>query len=586
MYDILNRINSPADVKELNAVELEGLASDVRDALFNRLTKIGGHFGPNFGIVEATIALHYVFSSPVDKIIFDVSHQSYTHKMLTGRKNGYIVDEDFSKDSGYTNPDESEHDLFNIGHTSTSISLATGVVKARDLKREKYNVIALIGDGSLSGGEALEGLNVAGAELNSNLIIIVNDNQMSIAETHGGIYKSLKALRESNGESSNNIFKAFGLDYMYVNEGNNIQKLIEAFKKVKDIDHPIVVHINTIKGNGYKFATENKEAWHYTSPFNKETGERYYVPNGESYVSIVKDFILNKAKKDPSFVALCPDVPGNFGLNKQVREELGEHYLDVGIAEEQAVAMASGVAKNGGTPLVLSSATFMQRTYDQVSHDVGINNSPVTILLSYSGMNDLRDISHLGIFAVSTFNDIPNIVILCPSSKDELLQALEWSTTQKEHPVIIVMPSGKVVYRESKYDFNSINKFELVKKGEKVALIGLGDFFTKAQFLAVEMKDKLGFEPTLINPSFASGVDKDLLDKLALNHKVIVTLENGVKDNGLGEKIASYLGDKDIKVLNYGLEKKFIDRYEVEDLLEEIGLTSDKIIKRVSNLIK
>lgn len=245
-YKIIQTINGPEDVKKLSMEQLEELASEIREALFNRLTKIGGHFGPNFGMVEAEIAMHYVFSSPKDKFIFDVSHQSYPHKILTGRKNGYISDEHFSEDSGYTNPEESEHDFFNVGHTSTSVSLATGLAKARDIKGDKENIIAIIGDGSLSGGEALEGLNVAGSEINSNLIIIVNDNEQSIAEVHGGMYKNLAELRETGGTASNNLFKAFGLDYIYEENGNDIASLISLFRKVKDTDHPIVVHIHTV----------------------------------------------------------------------------------------------------------------------------------------------------------------------------------------------------------------------------------------------------------------------------------------------------------------------------------------------------
>ena len=385
MYNILNKINGPEDVKRLNIDELNELARDIREGLFNRLTKIGGHFGPNFGIVEATIALHYVFNSPIDKFVFDVSHQSYPHKMLTGRKLGYIDDWHFSEDSGYTNPDESEHDFFNVGHTSTSISLATGLAKARDLLGRNNNVIAIIGDGSLSGGEALEGLNVAGSEINSNLIIVLNDNQQSISETHGGIYKNLKELRDTKGTSSNNMFKAIGLDYIYEEAGNDIESMIKVFEKVKDIDHPIVVHINTKKGKGYKFAEDNKENWHWTLPFDKETG----IPiidfgEGEDYTTIAHDYIMNKAKTDKEFLVITPNMPASFNLSIDDRKELGKQFVDVGIAEEQAIAMASGAAKEGAKPLVITNTTFMQRCYDQISHDVCINNNPVTILLNYA----------------------------------------------------------------------------------------------------------------------------------------------------------------------------------------------------------
>ena len=579
MYDTLNKINSPEDVKKLNLDELNELAKDIRDGLFNRLTKIGGHFGPNFGIVETEIAMHYVFNSPVDKFVFDVSHQSYPHKMLTGRKAGYIDDAHFREDSGYTNPEESEHDLFNVGHTSTSISLATGLAKARDLLGRKENIIALIGDGSLSGGEALEGLNVAGSELNSNLIIILNDNQQSISETHGGIYKNLKELRDTKGTAKNNMFKAIGLDYIYEENGNDIDAMIKLLKKVKDIDHPIVVHINTQKGKGYKLAEENKENWHWTVPFDKETGmPTIKFGDGENYTGIARDYILSKAKKDKKFLVITPNMPGSFGLSKSDRNELGEQFVDVGIAEEQAVAMAAGVAKEGAKPLVITNVTFMQRTYDQISHDICINNSPVTMLLNYSAFDGLTDVTHLGIFGISAFSNIPNLVMLCPSSKEELLNMLDWSIDQKEHPVMILLPGNEVTYRNADKEYNEINKFNIEQSGEKVAIIALGDFFQRGEKIAKEIEEKLGFKPTLINPRFASGIDTELLDSLKEKHKLIITLEDGILDGGFGQKIASYLGDSNIQVKNYGLQKKFYDRYNPEELLKKEKMDLSSII--------
>ena len=418
MYELIERINEATDVKKFKVDELDKLAAEIREALFNRLTKIGGHFGPNFGIVEAEIALHYVFNSPTDQFVFDVSHQSYPHKILTGRKAGYIYEDHFSEDSGYTNPDESEHDLFNVGHTSTSISLATGLVKARDLKGEKRNVIALIGD----------------------------DNEMAIAENHGGIYKNLAKLRETKGRAENNIFKAFGLDYMYVENGNDIPTLIDAFNKVKDIEHPIVVHIHTEKGLGYKIAEENKEAWHWCMPFNRETGlSTIDFGDGEDYTSITADYIVKKVKKDKDVFVITPAMPMAVGLSPELREELGDQYIDVGIAEEQAVAMASGAAKNGAKPLVVTNMTFIQRTYDQISQDVCINNNPVTILLNYTSFAGLTDVTHLGIFGISAFSNIPNLVILAPSSKSEYINMLDWSLDQKEHPVMILIPGIRIM---------------------------------------------------------------------------------------------------------------------------------------------
>ena len=586
MYEILNKINGPDDVKKLNLDELKILAEDIRCGLFNRLTKIGGHCGPNFGIVETEIAMHYVFNSPIDKFVFDVSHQSYPHKMLTGRKLGYISDEHFKEDSGYTNPDESEHDLFNIGHTSTSIALSTGLAKARDLLGKKENVVALIGDGSLSGGEALEALNVAGSEINSNLIIIINDNMQSISETHGGIYKNLKELRETKGQSSNNMFKAIGLDYIYEENGNDISAMIKVLQKVKDIDHPIVVHISTVKGKGFKFAEENREAWHWSVPFDKETGKpTISFPAGENYVSIAKQYILNKAKEDKEFLVITPNMPGSFGLSPEDRKQLGCQFVDVGIAEEQAVAMASGAAKEGAKPLVITNTTFMQRSYDQISQDICINNSPVTILLNYSAFDGLTDVTHLGIFGISLFSNIPNLVLLCPSSKEEVINMLEWSINQREHPVMILLPGNEVDYREADKNYNDINKFKMEQEGEKVAIIALGDFFQKGEKLSKKIESEFGFKPSLINPRFASGTDKNMLEKLKENHKLVITLEDGILDGGFGQKIASFYGDSLIKVKNYGLKKMFYDRYNPDDLLVSEKMDVLSIINYIKNNI-
>lgn len=586
MYEFIERINEAADVKKFKVEELDQLAEEIREALFNRLTKIGGHFGPNFGMVEAEIAMHYVFNSPVDQFVFDVSHQSYPHKILTGRKAGYIYDDHFFEDSGYTNPGESEHDLFNVGHTSTSISLASGLAKARDLKGEKRNVIAVIGDGSLSGGEAMEALNVAGSELNSNFIILVNDNEMAIAENHGGIYRNLAELRKTNGKAENNIFRAFGLDYMYVEKGNDIPALIEAFNRVKDIDHPIVVHIHTTKGLGYQPAVEHKEAWHWCMPFDRETGlPTVDFGDGEDYTSMTAKYIMDKAKKDKDFLVITPAMPMTGGLSEDLRKELGSQYIDVGIAEEQAVAMASGAARNGAKPLVITNTTFIQRTYDQISQDVCINGSAVTILLNYTSFAGLTDVTHLGIFGISAFSNIPNLQILAPSSKSGYLNMLDWALDQNEHPVMILIPGNEVTDREADRDYSDIGKFKVEHQGEKVAILALGDFYQMGESLAGAVKERLGFEPTLVNPRFASTIDTELLEQLKENHRLVVTLEDGILDGGFGQKIAAYYATSDIKVKNYGLEKKFYDRYDPAKLLEELGMTNEAMVDDIRELL-
>lgn len=576
---LIDKINSPADLKQLSVEQLKVLPQEIRKGLFNRLSKIGGHFGPNFGFVEATVAMHYVFESPKDKFVFDVSHQSYTHKILTGRKNGYFLDECFSEESGYTNPEESPHDFFNIGHTSTSIALALGLAKARDLKGSKENIIAVIGDGSLSGGEAMEALSAAGSELNSNFIIIVNDNEISISENHGGIYKNLAELRRTKGQCPNNLFRAFGLDYVYEENGNDVQAMILALKKVKDCDHPVVLHIHTQKGMGYKPAEENKEAWHWCVPFNRETGKpKNSFTTDETYVSITRDFIQQRAENDPDFLMITPAMACSIGMDAKQREKLGSHYMDVGIAEEAAVAIASGVAKNGGKPLLVTNMTFLQRAYDQISQDVCINGNAVTMLMNNSNFDGLTDVTHLGIFGLAAFTNIPNLVVLCPTCKDEYINMLNWSLDQKDHPVLILIPGNQVTNREAEKKFSKLDSYKVEQKGQKVAIIALGDFYQKGQALAEEVKNQLGFIPTLINPRFASGVDESLLQDLIKDHKLVITLEDGILSGGFGQKISSFYGTSQIKVKNYGLEKKFYDRYNPDELLKELGMTTSQIV--------
>lgn len=576
---LIDKINSPADLKQLSVEQLKVLPQEIRKGLFNRLSKIGGHFGPNFGFVEATVAMHYVFESPKDKFVFDVSHQSYTHKILTGRKNGYFLDECFSEESGYTNPEESPHDFFNIGHTSTSIALALGLAKARDLKGSKENIIVVIGDGSLSGGEAMEALSAAGSELNSNFIIIVNDNEISISENHGGIYKNLAELRRTKGQCPNNLFRAFGLDYVYEENGNDVQAMILALKKVKDCDHPVVLHIHTQKGMGYKPAEENKEAWHWCVPFNRETGKpKNSFTTDETYVSITRDFIQQRAENDPDFLMITPAMACSIGMDAKLREKLGSHYMDVGIAEEAAVAIASGVAKNGGKPLLVTNMTFLQRAYDQISQDVCINGNAVTMLMNNSNFDGLTDVTHLGIFGLAAFTNIPNLVVLCPTCKDEYINMLNWSLDQKDHPVLILIPGNQVTNREAEKNFSKLDSYKVEQKGQKVAIIALGDFYQKGQALAEEVKNQLGFIPTLINPRFASGVDESLLQDLIKDHKLVITLEDGILSGGFGQKISSFYGTSQIKVKNYGLEKKFYDRYNPDELLKELGMTTSQIV--------
>ena len=582
----IEKINQPTDVKNLNSEQLHILADEMRQALLQKLSKHGGHFGPNLGMVEATIALHYVFNSPTDKIVYDVSHQSYPHKMLTGRKDAFLYEDKYDDVSGYSNPDESDHDFFTIGHTSTSVSLACGLAKGRDLKGDSENIIAVIGDGSLSGGEALEGLDFA-SELNSNLIIVVNDNNMSIAENHGGLYKNLKQLRDTDGKSECNLFKSMGLDYVFVKDGNDIDSLITAFEQVKDSTYPVVVHICTQKGKGYKIAEENKENWHYCGPFNLETGKSDMSQDGgEDYSSMTADILLKKMKEDKTVVGITSATPTVFGFTEDKRKEAGSQFVDVGIAEETAVALASGIAKSGGKPVYGVYSTFIQRTYDQLSQDLCINNSPATLLVYWASVYGMNDVTHLGIYDIPMMSNIPNLVYLAPTTKEEYLAMLDWSIEQNDHPVAIRVPisvvsDGKKVTK----DFSKLNEYEVTQNGSKIAIVALGSFYSVGAKTAEIIENKTGVKPTLINPIYITGTDDKLLEQLKENHDIVITVEDGVLDGGFGEKIARFYGNSDVKVLNYGLKKEFLDRYNPEEIIKANRLTPEQIAEDVCGII-
>ena len=581
---ILDKVSMPNDLKNLSVGEMKNLAEEMRKLIIRKVNTIGGHMGPNLGIVEATIALHYVFNSPVDKFIFDVSHQCYPHKILTGRKEGFTDENKYLKYTGYTAPHESEHDLFTIGHTSTSVSLATGVAKARDLKGEKSNVITIIGDGSLTGGEALEGLNNA-ACLGSNMIIVVNDNEMSIAENYGGIYDNLKLLRETDGKAESNFFKTIGFDYLFVKEGNDIEKLIEVFNKVKDINHPIVVHICTLKGCGLPAAEQNKEKFHWILPGTLDD-EKIERTSDEGYEAVTCNYILEKAKNDKTVIAVNAATPGVFGFSKEFRTKLGKQYTDVGIAEEHAIAYVSALAKQGAKPIFAVVSSFIQRTYDQLSQDLCLNNSPATILVYWGGISG-ADCTHLCTFDIPLVSNIPNMVYLAPTNKEEYLAMLDWSVEQKQYPVAIRVPSCELVSTGmiDETDYSKLNKYQVVKNGGKVAILGLGSMFGLAKTVKERLLSELGISATLINPKFITGVDEELLCEIKKNHKVVITLEDGVLDGGFGEKIARFYGSSDVKVLNYGAKKEFTDRVPVEELYKRYRLTKEQIVQDIKEII-
>ena len=580
---LLETINSPKDIKKLSLAELQQLAQEIREGILNRDSLIGGHVGPNLGIVETIIALHYVFDTPKDKIVYDVSHQCYPHKMLTGRWKGFFDAEEMRKISGYTNPNESEYDNFIVGHTSTSVSLATGLAKARDLRGEHHKVIALIGDGSLSGGEALEGFSNA-AVLNSNILIIVNDNEMSIAENHGGIYTNLRLLRETNGTAECNMFKAWGFEYRYVADGNNQENMIKVLQELKDVKKPTVLHIHTLKGKGYAPAEENKERWHWSLPFDRKTGEITADISGENYSDITYDFLYARHQQDKNMVVISAGTPGAYGLNPERRASFGENYIDVGIAEEQAVAMASALAKGGCRPVFMVYSSFLQRTYDQLSQDLALNNNPAVILVFSAGISGM-DATHLGSFDIPLVANIPNIVYLAPTGKEEYLAMLNWGLKQNEHPVVIRVPLAVTKGGKAEESYGDLNRYQLVKQGSKVAVLALGSFFELGESVVSELKEQ-GIDATLVNPRYITGVDEKLLMELAKNHQVVATLENGELDGGFGEKIASFYGASKVKVLNFGAKKEFTDRVPYAELMKRYHLAPEQIIADIMNVLK
>ena len=592
----IEKIQSPADLKGMDIATLNIVADEVRQAVLNRVSKHGGHVGPNLGFVEATVALHYVFNAPEDKFVFDVSHQCYPHKVLTGRAAGFLGNvDDMNAISGYSSPAECpEYDNFEVGHTSTSVSLATGLQKARDVNGTKENIIAIIGDGSLSGGEAFEGLDEA-SELGTGIIIVVNDNEMSIAENHGGIYKNLRALRESRGECEHNWFKAWGFEYKYLEEGNDIERLIEVFRSVKDTDKPTVVHIHTEKGHGYAPAVKNKEAWHWGMPFNLDDGSRPVrnadgtvpkVKPCETYPELFSNWMLSEMKHDKTLIAVTAGTPTAAGFTADKRKQAGLQHLDMGIAEEQAVAMISGMAKGGLRPVWTVYSTFIQRTYDQIAQDLCINSNPAVINVVGGGVNSMNDITHICLFDIPMLCSIPGLIYLAPTTCEEYFAMMRWAILQDKKPIAIRVPSNGVVHTTDNVDeeYSYESKYKVMHEGSKVAIIAVGSFYKKGENVVRLLADK-GIDATLINPRYLNEVDTDTLEALKMNHKLVVTLEDGCKDGGFGERIASYYGTSDMKVLVCGVKKGLYDRYNVEQLLEDNRLLDEQIVEDVLALI-
>ncbi len=590
MKDIdLSAIKTPADIREMNIDELTQLASGMRGALLDKLSAHGGHIGPNLGMVEAVIALHYVFDTPEDKIVFDVSHQTYPHKMLTGRMEAFTDPAHYDDVTGYTNPSESEYDLYSLGHTSSAVALAAGLAKARDLRGGKENVVAVIGDGSLSGGIAFEGLDYA-ATLGTNFIVVVNDNQMSIAENHGGIYADLRLLRNTNGTAEPNLFRAMGFAYRYVNYGNDLKSLIEMFREVKDINYPVVVHINTMKGMGLPVAEANKEEFHYGGPFDLKTGGPLHEDNPkdepEDYSDLFAEGMLRRMKENGKIVTITAGTPGVLGFDKERRKKAANRFIDVAIAEQAGVDIASGLAKGGMRPVVGFVSSFLQRAYDQFSQDIALNKQPATFVIFYGSMFGMNDETHLGFFDIALLSNIPDLLFLAPTCKEEFEAMLDWSIAQDKLPVVVRIP-GSVVTSNAEVkilDDYSKPQYDIVRRGKEVALIGAGLMFG-IMTTAADILSKEGVNVTLINPRNLSALDTATLDSLK-EYKTVITAEDGIIDGGFGQKVASYLGEAPVKVVNLGLPKEFLNRYDYSELKKRCGLRPEQIAQSVLSSLK
>lgn len=583
---VIEKINSPNDLKLLSIDELKILSGEIREALITKMSNTGGHMASNLGVVEITVALHTVFNSPKDKIIFDVSHQSYVHKILTGRKKAFLDKDHYDDVSGYTNPDESDHDFFNIGHTSTSISLACGMAKARDLKGENENIIAVIGDGSLDGGEAFEALNYA-KELKSGLIVVINDNNMSIPENYGGLHDMLNALRENDGVVDNNFFKALGFDYHFVKNGHDIQSLIDTFQRVKDVDRPVIVHCCTQKGKGYTYAEQEKEKWHWAKPFNVTTGEFVGGVLSENYGAIVANHLLKKMGQDKNVVVVAASTPLCIGFNAKNRKLAGEQFIDVGIAEQNAVTMTAAMAKRGAKPVFATNSTFYQRAYDQIEQEMCISKCPATMIVSHASVWGHTNDTHVGLYDIVLLANIPNLIYLAPTNCEEYLAMLDWSIDQNQFPVAIRIPWTKVYHSDKHVQVDySKTKYEKNVDGEKVAILALGSFYQLGEEVVEILKGK-GINATLINPRYITGLDKECLESLKENHQFVVTLEDGIINGGFGSKIAQYYSLSPIKVMNKGFDMDNIPtRFQSSELMEANRLFPIQIAEDIESLLK
>lgn len=580
----LTDIQIPSDLRDCSISELEVIAQHIRNLIIHRTSHIGGHIGSSLGATDIIVALHHVFGLDDAQFIFDISHQSYAHKILTGRHEGFKNKDKFHTISGYSNPAESTHDAFHLGHASTSLSLACGLMIGRDLQHRTHPIIAMIGDGALSGGEAYEALNHL-STMSSQCLIIINDNEQSIAENHGGLYTHLQQLRETYGESPNNIFKALGFSYRYVDAGNSLAPLIHAIKDCKDETTPTVLHIHTTKGYGYNKAITNPESFHNPSGFDIDTGEtkKRYT---NSYESIVAKQLIDALEQNKAACIVTAATPGGFCLTKDIREKLGAQYIDVGIAEEHATTLLAGIAHNGGTPILPIYSTFLQRAYDQIINDLCINNSNALILVYRASIYGNKDMTHLGFNDITMLSNMPNLMYLAPTTVEELESSIRYGVEHHNHPIAIRIPVGSPIYETSQSNTTEcpVTSCNITQSGNTIAIIGVGNFYHKAVELSHAIHDAIHIFPTLVKPLCISSLDTDTLNELTKNHNIVITLEDGELEGGYGQKIASYYGKTSMNVLNYGISKQFYDRYNPEDVLQQNHLDFEHILDDIQNI--
>ena len=580
----LTDIQIPSDLRDCSIAELEVIAQHIRNLIIHRTSHIGGHIGSSPGATDIIVALHHVFGLDDAQFIFDISHQSYAHKILTGRHEGFKNIDKFHTISGYSNPAESTHDAFHLGHASTSLSLACGLMIGRDLQHRTHPIIAMIGDGALSGGEAYEALNHL-STMSSQCLIIINDNEQSIAENHGGLYTHLQQLRETNGESPNNIFKALGFSYRYIDDGNSLTSLIHAVKNCKDEITPTVLHIHTTKGYGYDKAIANPEGFHNPSGFDIDTGEtkKRYT---NSYESIVAKQLIDTLEQNKATCIVTAATPGGFCLTKDIREKLGAQYIDVGIAEEHATTLLAGIAHNGGTPILPIYSTFLQRAYDQIINDLCINNSNALILVYRASIYGNKDMTHLGFNDISMLGNMPNLMYLAPTTVEELESSIRYGLEHHNHPIAIRIPVGTPINNTAQSNTidNPVTSYDITQSGNTIAIIGVGNFYNKAVELSHAIREATHISPTIVKPLCISSLDTDTLNELTKDHHIVITLEDGELEGGYGQKIASYYGKTSMKVLNYGISKQFYDRYKPEDVLQQNHLDFEHILDDIRNV--